>query len=96
MILPVLTALAEPTRLSAMRILSDGQEHCVCELMAKLGVTQSRMSRHMKVLAQAGLIRGRRDAQWVRYRIDPQLDPGLRAVLDAVLVAEHETEREIA
>ena len=96
MILPVLTALAEPTRLEAMRILSDGQEHCVCELMVRLDVTQSRMSRHMKVLAQAGLIRGRRDAQWVRYRIDPALAPSLRAVLDAVLAARHETERQIA
>ena len=96
MILPVLTALAEPTRLEAMRIMSDGHEYCVCELMVRLNVTQSCMSRHMKVLAQAGLIRGRRDAQWVRYRIDPALDPGLRAVLDAALAARHETEREIA
>ncbi|MDZ7711073.1 MAG: metalloregulator ArsR/SmtB family transcription factor [Roseovarius sp.] len=75
MILPVLTALAEPTRLNAMRILSDGQEHCVCELMTKLGVTQSRMSRHMKVLTQAGLLTARRDAQWVRYRLDPKIEP---------------------
>ena len=96
MILSVLTALAEPTRLAAMRILSDGQEHCVCELMARLDVTQSRMSRHMKVLAQAGLIRGRRDAQWVRYRLDPQLPPEIAAVLEAVLAADTQTQKEIA
>ena len=55
MILPILTALAEPTRLAAMSILWDGGEHCVCELMARLDATQSRMSRHMQTLKQAGL-----------------------------------------
>ena len=96
MILPVLMALAEPTRLNAMRFLSDGQEHCVCELMIKLDVTQSRMSRHMKVLTQAGLLVARRDAQWVRYRLDPKMEPAIKAVLGAVLSAAPEMEKEIA
>lgn len=96
MILPVLSALSEPTRLNAMRILWDGKEHCVCELMEKLGVTQSRMSRHMKVLTQAGLLRARRDAQWVRYRLDPQMRPEIASVLEAVLAADTATEKEIA
>ena len=73
MIVSVLSALAEPTRLEAMRLLSDGSEHCVCELMRKLGATQSRMSRHMKILKQAGLVVDRRDAQWVRYRLNPDM-----------------------
>lgn len=41
MILAVLSALAEPTRLEAMRLLADGSEHCVYELMRNLGATQS-------------------------------------------------------
>ena len=88
MILAVLSALAEPTRLEAMRLLADGSEHCVCELMRKLGATQSRMSRHMQVLKQAGLVVDRRDAQWVRYRIRPDLPMHLRALLAAALVEE--------
>lgn len=96
MILPVLSALAEPTRLGAMRLMQDGSEHCVCELMTKLGVTQSRMSRHMQVLRQAGLVVDRRDAQWVRYRLNPDLAPELAAVVDAVLAAEQAHERKIA
>lgn len=88
MIVSVLAALAEPTRLEAMRLLSDGSEHCVCELMRKLGATQSRMSRHMQVLKQAGLVVDRRDAQWVRYRVRPDLSPRLRALLAAALVEE--------
>jgi ArsR family transcriptional regulator len=92
MIVAVLSALAEPTRLEALRCLADGSEHCVCELMRKLGATQSRMSRHMQVLKQAGLVVDRRDAQWVRYRINPDLSPPLArlvaAALDRDLMAE--------
>lgn len=88
MILAALSALAEPTRLAAMRILQDGDEHCVCDLMRRLEATQSRMSRHMQVLKHAGLVVDRRDAQWVRYRIRPDLPPPLRALLAAALVDE--------
>lgn len=85
MIVAALSALAEPTRLEAMRLLADGSEHCVCELMRKLGATQSRMSRHMQVLRQAGLVVDRRDAQWVRYRINPDLPPSLIRLVEAAL-----------
>ncbi|WP_372615302.1 ArsR/SmtB family transcription factor [Aquicoccus sp.] len=96
MILTILSALAEPTRLQAMTILGDGEEHCVCELMERLEVSQSRMSRHMKVLKEAGLVTGRRDAQWVRYRSNPALAPEHRAVVQAVLAVEHADERQFA
>jgi len=96
MILTLLSALAEPTRLEAMRLLQDGKEHCVCELMSKLGATQSRMSRHMQVLKRAGLVTDRRDAQWVRYRLNPDIDPALAAVIKAALAAPHAPERQAA
>ena len=96
MVLPVLAALAEPTRLETMRLLSDGSEHCVCELMRALGATQSRMSRHMQVLKQAGLVADRRDAQWVRYRRNPDLQPAIAALLDAALQAGQTAERSAA
>jgi ArsR family transcriptional regulator len=80
-------ALAEPTRLTAVSILWDGSEHCVCELMKRLDATQSRMSRHMQTLKQAGLVVDRRDAQWVRYRLNPDMRPEVRNVLAAVMAA---------
>ncbi len=96
MVLSVLAALAEPTRLETMRLLSDGAEHCVCELMPALGATQSRMSRHMQVLKQAGLVIDRRDAQWVRYRRNPDLVPAIARLLDAALSANATPERSAA
>ena len=92
----LLAALAEPTRLGAMQILADGQEHCVCQLMARLEATQSRMSRHMQVLKQAGLVVDRRDAQWVRYRLHPALPAEGRAIVDAVLAAAKAEDRKAA
>jgi ArsR family transcriptional regulator, arsenate/arsenite/antimonite-responsive transcriptional repressor len=76
-VVATLSALAEPTRLAALAILWDGSEHCVCELMTKLGATESRMSRHIGVLKAAGLVTGRRDAQWMRYRRDRTLQPSI-------------------
>jgi len=97
MILQVLSALAEPTRLGTIRLLADGSEHCVCEFMDELDVTQSRMSRHIQTLKQAGLVVGRRDAQWVRYRLNPDMPADIRRIIDAVLAAaSNETERAAA
>ena len=83
----LLSALSEPTRLRALQIVWDGEEHCVCELMDRLGATQSRMSRHMARLKAAGLLTDRRDAQWVRYRRNTDLPAEWMAVVDAVLAA---------
>lgn len=92
----LLSALAEPTRLAAMRLLWDGREHCVCELMSKLNVTQSRMSRHMAMLKIAGLVVDRRDAQWVRYRRAPDLDKPIVDLVDAALALSNERRRRAA
>ena len=92
----ILTAISDPTRRAALALLWDGGEHCVCELMARLDVSQSRMSRHMKVLREAGLVLDRRDAQWVRYRRNPDLSSDIAAVIDAVLTAELNLERKVA
>ena len=92
----ILTALSDPTRRAALALLWGEGEHCVCELMARLDASQSRMSRHMKVLREAGLVLDRRDAQWVRYRRNPDLAPELTTVIDAVLAAERKSERNVA
>lgn len=92
----LLSALAEPVRLEALRLIWDGREHCVCELMEKLGASQSRMSRHMATLKLAGLVTDRRDAQWVRYRRTPDLPQHVVALVDAALAMPTEQERQAA
>jgi ArsR family transcriptional regulator len=92
----ILSALAEPTRLEALRLVWDGREHCVCELMRELGASQSRMSRHMATLKSAGLVSDRRDAQWVRYRRAPDLPQAVIALVDAALALPPNQERHAA
>jgi ArsR family transcriptional regulator, arsenate/arsenite/antimonite-responsive transcriptional repressor len=92
----ILSALAEPVRLEALRMVWDGREHCVCELMRGLGASQSRMSRHMAALKTAGLLVDRRDAQWVRYRRAPKLPHEVVALVDAALAMPANPERHAA
>jgi ArsR family transcriptional regulator len=92
----ILSALAEPVRLEALRMVWDGREHCVCELMRELGASQSRMSRHMAALKTAGLVVDRRDAQWVRYRRSPNLPQEVVKLVDAALALPATQERHAA
>jgi len=92
----LMAALSDPTRLGALRLLWDGREHCVCELMHGLAVSQSRMSRHMAILKSVGLVVDRRDAQWVRYRRNPALNSQTVAIIDTVIAAMARERKEAA
>jgi ArsR family transcriptional regulator len=61
-------ALSDESRLEVLDLLGDG-EHCVCELTAALDIAQSRLSFHLKVLKDAGLITDRREGRWVYYTL---------------------------
>ena len=87
-IVSILSALAEPTRLAAMRLLWDGDEHCVCELMRKTRRQPvAHVATHGAPSRAAGLVVDRRDAQWVRYRRNPDLAPASRAIVEAVMAS---------
>lgn len=66
----LLRALAEPLRLQVIEALAGG-ERCVCELTTDLDLAQSKLSFHLKVLKEAGLIRARQEGRWIYYRLDP-------------------------
>lgn len=55
-------ALGEPTRLKIIRLLAT-QEMCVCELEEIMQISQPRISQHLKILKQAGLVTERREGQ---------------------------------
>ena len=61
-------ALGDPTRLRIVKLLENG-ELCVCQLIAVLGMGQSRISRHLAILKEAGLIVDDRKGKWVHYRL---------------------------
>lgn len=63
-------ALSDATRLAILGMLRDG-ERCVCDLQDGLDAAQSRLSFHLRVLRDAGLVTDRREGRWSYYRIVP-------------------------
>ncbi len=71
----VFKTLSDPTRVRILRLL-EAEELMVQELMEVLGMAQSRVSRHLAILREAGLLRDRRDGTYVFYRFaTPQEGP---------------------
>jgi ArsR family transcriptional regulator, arsenate/arsenite/antimonite-responsive transcriptional repressor len=66
----VFHALSDETRLALVRRLRSG-EHCVCDLMDHLEAAQSRLSFHLKVLRDAGIVDCRREGRWAYYWLRP-------------------------
>jgi DNA-binding transcriptional ArsR family regulator len=69
--LVALQVLAEPRRLAIVELLREG-ERAVGELVDRLGVSQPAVSKHLRVLKDAGLVDVRADAQRRLYRIRPE------------------------
>jgi ArsR family transcriptional regulator len=63
-------ALSDETRLEIIELLRKG-ERCVCELTDSLDAAQSRLSFHLRVLRDAGIVRDRKDGRWVHYELEP-------------------------
>ena len=63
-------ALSDATRLAILEMLRDG-EQCVCDLQDELGAAQSRLSFHLRVLRDAGLVTDRKEGRWSYYSIAP-------------------------
>ncbi|MEE2729566.1 MAG: metalloregulator ArsR/SmtB family transcription factor [Pseudomonadota bacterium] len=79
--LSLFKCLAEETRLRCVLLIEQEGELCVCELMAALGESQPKISRHLAQLRSCELLLDRRQGQWVFYRINPGLPAWARQVL---------------
>lgn len=68
----ILKALGEPTRLKIIKLLSE-RELCICELVAVLDMSQPRISQHVKVLRQAGILTERKSRQNSYLKINKEI-----------------------
>jgi len=66
-------ALSDPIRRRILALLLIHDERCVCDLNAVLDVPQPKVSRHLGVLREAGLVLTRRAGVWMHYRLHPEL-----------------------
>lgn len=62
-------ALADESRLRILNLLIKSGELCVCDIEATTGFTQTKVSRHLAYLKEAGLVRDRRQGLWMLYSI---------------------------
>ncbi|MDD4135385.1 MAG: metalloregulator ArsR/SmtB family transcription factor [Eubacteriales bacterium] len=71
----VFKALCDEKRLRILELLQDG-ERCVCTLHEPLGLPQSTLSYHLRILCESGIVAGRQEGKWTYYHIS---QPGSRA-----------------
>ena len=83
----VFATLADPIRLRCLALIAGERELCVCELVAALDLPQPKVSRHLATMRGAGLLRDRRDAQWVLYSLAPDMPAWARAAVNAAVAA---------
>ena len=76
-------ALSDETRLEIIELLRNG-ERCVCELTDTLDAAQSRLSFHLRVLKEAGIVRDRKDGRWVHYELDPEAFDEMETLVSAM------------
>ena len=70
-LIKVFKALSDETRIRLLKLLQQ-RELCVCELMQALNMTQSRVSRNLGILKDAGLVQDRREGLWVHYSLNEE------------------------
>ncbi len=62
----VMKALSDPNRVKILKLLQQ-RMLCVCELQCALGISQPNVSKHLKILEDAGLVEFQKDGLWVNY-----------------------------
>ena len=70
-LIKAMKALSDETKFRILKILLE-RECCVCEVMQALDISQSRASRNLGILQDAGFLKVRRDGVWIVYSVDWQ------------------------
>ncbi|MEO3989879.1 metalloregulator ArsR/SmtB family transcription factor [Pseudocitrobacter cyperus] len=65
--------LSDETRLSIVLLLRESGELCVCDLCTALQQSQPKISRHLAMLRESGLLLGRKQGKWVHYCLSPHI-----------------------
>lgn len=83
-------ALSDPTRLRALYLLITAKtELCICELMDALNIPQYNISKHMKELKHAGLVKERKEGRFVYYSLVKCCGEFPERIFDAVKAVDH-------
>ena len=67
----IFKVLSDSNRLQIIDMLSCG-EMCVCKILEKFDITQPTLSHHLKVLADNGIVKSRKEANWIHYKLNDE------------------------
>ena len=62
----IFKALSDENRIRILKMLRSG-EKCACKLLEELNISQPTLSHHMKILCDAGIVKGRKEGKWTHY-----------------------------
>ncbi len=82
--------LSDDTRLSLVLLLREKGELCVCELTSILKESQPKVSRHLALLRESGLLLDRRDGKWIYYRLSPHMPAWAAAVIEQAYLCQRD------
>ncbi|CAI1618236.1 HTH-type transcriptional repressor AseR [Serratia grimesii] len=87
--------LSEETRLTVVLLLRQAGELCVCELSGALAESQPKISRHLAMLRESGLLLDRREGKWIYYRLSPHMPAWAAAIIEQAYISQQQqvTER---
>ncbi|AGB79466.1 metalloregulator ArsR/SmtB family transcription factor [Pseudocitrobacter corydidari] len=87
--LTVFKLLSDETRLNIVLILRELGELCVCDLCTALEQSQPKISRHLAMLRECGLLLDRKQGKWVHYRLSPHIPAWAAQVIEHAWSSQH-------
>ncbi|WP_297206665.1 metalloregulator ArsR/SmtB family transcription factor [uncultured Pluralibacter sp.] len=88
--------LSDETRLGIVLVLREAGELCVCDLCAALEQSQPKISRHLAMLRESGLLLDSRRGKWVHYRLSPQMPAWAAQIVEQAWLSQRDAVRAIA
>ena len=89
-------ALHDETRITILAFLLKYGSCCVCELSTSLALGQSRISRHLGLLQDAGFLETERNGKWIYYSIQKKPDPLIAAIFNSITTLNLSLPKKIA
>lgn len=93
--MPIFKSLADEARVRVLNLLLENREMCISDLEQILDFTQTKTSRHLTYLKNAGIVNARKEDQWIFYSIKEEVQDYMSQVLnyvkkDPVLIKDFE------
>lgn len=86
--------LADETRTTIILLLREAGELCVCELCSVTHQSQPKVSRHIALLREAGLVLDRREGKWIYYRLSPHMPAWVASIIETAWSSQRDEVRE--